>query len=136
VAQVLGLLFNMLMALTAHNIGTTKRKLPQLRKPKKGKRVFQNVRKQKQPAHGLNMWDVGTKIHIPRKDGGDGSRLLTEKEWKNPNIFVRRGHWRRQAYGPKRALRRLKWILPHLVRHGIVDADEKVLGHDYIVSDK
>ena len=44
------------------------------------------------------------------------------------DILVR-GHWRNQAHGSKRQLRRLTWIEPHVRRQ----TDETPLGHDYVV---
>lgn len=41
-----------------------------------------------------------------------------------------RGHWRNQAHGPGRSLRRLRWIAPH-VRGGHLDGP--ALGHNYEV---
>ncbi len=42
-----------------------------------------------------------------------------------------RGHWRRQAYGPGRELRKIIWIAPH-VRHK--DLDTALHGHTYVLS--
>lgn len=41
-----------------------------------------------------------------------------------------RGHWRNQAYGPSRSLRRLQWIEPHEKGKGI---QEEAKGRDYVV---
>lgn len=45
-----------------------------------------------------------------------------------------RGTWVHQPYGPRRALRKLRWRIPH--RRGVVKAGEEVHGHIYLpVSD-
>ncbi len=44
----------------------------------------------------------------------------------------RRGHWRRQAFGPGRSLRKLIWVMP--VRVGAKTADDDDTGHLYLVS--
>lgn len=44
----------------------------------------------------------------------------------------RRGHWRRTPYGPGREHRRLKWIMPTLVRRDAPDTHDPA-GHLYIV---
>ncbi len=43
----------------------------------------------------------------------------------------RRGHWRRQAHGEGRALRKLIWLMPTLVKPGGADGDD--IGHIYTV---
>jgi len=45
----------------------------------------------------------------------------------------RRGHWRNQAHGPARSLRKLIWVMPVLVGANHRD-DEPVTGHLYLVS--
>jgi hypothetical protein len=42
------------------------------------------------------------------------------------------GHWRRQAFGPGRSLRKLIWVMP--VRVGVKDTDDGDTGHLYLVS--
>ncbi len=44
----------------------------------------------------------------------------------------RRGHWRRQAFGPARSLRKLIWVMP--VKVGSRDPDDGDTGHLYLVS--
>lgn len=46
-----------------------------------------------------------------------------------PSAHWRRGHWRRQAYGPRASQRRLIWVMPTLVGHKT--ADDEPLGHIY-----
>lgn len=46
----------------------------------------------------------------------------------------RRGHWRRQAHGEGRALRKLIWLMPTLVRGDVGAAAEQVPGHIYQVA--
>ena len=38
----------------------------------------------------------------------------------------RRGHWRRQAYGPKMSLRKLKWLRPTRVLGGAISEEPRV----------
>lgn len=52
---------------------------------------------------------------------GDGERAT---HW-------RRGHWRRQPFGPGRMLRKLVWVMPVLVGAG--SEDENAPGHVYLV---
>lgn len=42
-----------------------------------------------------------------------------------------RGHWRNQAHGPGRTLRKMIWVMPYLVGDG---AEEQPPGHLYLVS--
>jgi hypothetical protein len=51
-------------------------------------------------------------------------------KWELAYKTVVRGHWRNQAHGPGRALRRPKWIQPHTRGP---DFSEKVAGHVYTV---
>jgi hypothetical protein len=44
----------------------------------------------------------------------------------------RRGHWRRQAFGPARSLRKLIWVMP--VKVGSRDTADGDTGHLYLVS--
>lgn len=43
----------------------------------------------------------------------------------------RRGHWRNQAHGQGRQLRRLVWIMPMLIHADALAADEEIPGHIY-----
>ena len=44
----------------------------------------------------------------------------------------RRGHWRNEAFGPARSLRKLIWVMP--VRVGSRSAEDDDTGHLYLVS--
>lgn len=46
-------------------------------------------------------------------------------------IHWRRGHWRRQAYGPGRTLRKLIWLMPALI--GAKEDETPDTGHLYLV---
>ena len=50
----------------------------------------------------------------------------------HPVTHWRRGHWRNQAHGPGRSLRKLIWLMPMLV--GNNQSDEPESGHLYRVS--
>jgi hypothetical protein len=49
-----------------------------------------------------------------------------------PGLHWRRGHWRNQAHGPARALRKLIWVMPMMV--GLTPGEEPESGHLYLVS--
>lgn len=61
--------------------------------------------------HGLGY----TKIHICGVRPADGNTSSTMGH-AGRNAHWRRGHWRHQAHGRGRDLRRLQWIKPTLVR--------------------
>ena len=50
----------------------------------------------------------------------------------HPVTHWRRGHWRNQAHGPGRSLRKLIWVMP--MRVGYNQPDEPESGHLYRVS--
>ena len=49
-----------------------------------------------------------------------------------PGLHWRRGHWRNQAHGPARGLRKLIWVMPMMV--GLKLGEEPERGHLYLVS--
>lgn len=49
-----------------------------------------------------------------------------------PSTHWRRGHWRNQAFGPARTLRKLIWVMPVMV--GAKNSQEPEFGHLYLVS--
>jgi hypothetical protein len=60
------------------------------------------------------IFDVGRPVKLDARiraaltgTGGDG------QGWKVAQRFIVRGHWRNQAHGEKRALRKRLWIEPH-----------------------
>lgn len=75
-----------------------------------------------------NTWIVGTNVIFdPRvKNLAESGREGQSLRFKS----LVRGHWRQQAHGEGRKLRRLLWIEPH-VRGG--DLPGKVLGHNYSI---
>lgn len=64
--------------------------------------------------HERPMYDVGRTVKL---DGGLRKALLEStgdrERWHVSQRFVVRGHWRNQAYGEGRQLRRRQWIEPH-----------------------
>lgn len=61
--------------------------------------------------------NVGSAIKLP-KGLREAARAYCQKgkrpeAWKLQSRYTVRGHWRRQAHGEKRSLRRLMWIEPH-----------------------
>jgi hypothetical protein len=71
---------------------------------------------------------VGTKVVFGREAPGMPSGTGQERSAQTFRSLVR-GHWRRQAHGPERALRKMIWIQPHS-RGGDAGA---VFGHDYVI---
>jgi hypothetical protein len=64
--------------------------------------------------HDRPLFDVGRTVKL---DGGLRKALLESagdrERWHVSQRFVVRGHWRNQAYGEGRQLRRRQWIEPH-----------------------
>ncbi len=59
-------------------------------------------------------------------------RELEQRIGQQHGVHWRRGHWRRQAHGPARALRKLIWVMPVMV--GLKPGEEPETGHLYLVS--
>jgi|GEM_PF-2346732 len=77
-------------------------------------------------------------IHLCGMEFRDGSRSSsqgTHEEAEGETAFTWvRGHWRSQAHGPKRGLRRLQWTMPFRRRVGKnAGAPEGGPGHIYLV---
>lgn len=70
----------------------------------------------------------GRRISEQRSEKG-----LDRPEDKQVATHWRRGHWRNQAFGPKRALRKLIWVMPTLIGSKS-DKDEPDSGHIYLLS--
>lgn len=66
----------------------------------------------------------GTTLSARRNRHGRSSGRRARPHW-------RRGHWRRQPFGEKRALRKLIWVMPVMVQHG---GEGEADGHLYLVS--
>lgn len=98
-----------------------------LQRQKKGRK--KNA-KQIQKLKSEKVWLVGTKVQFdPRiRQLAEGGKKGGGQKLRYKSLV--RGHWRRQAYGPKWSLRKLRWIEPH-VRGG--DLPGQVLGHEYEV---
>ena len=66
--------------------------------------------------YGPMSWVVGKDLvlpHVLREAARDYSRRgKLPTQWRITKRFVVRGHWRWQAHGTKRALRRRRWIAP------------------------
>jgi hypothetical protein len=103
-------------------------KVAKLKKKAKTKKLRKVEKARITRMEGERHWLVGSRVKIDPTlkravlDGvkGKGSQLRFKS--------LVRGHWRNQAYGPGRTLRRLIWIEPH-VRGG--DLEGEVLGHQY-----
>jgi len=79
----------------------------------------------------IDVVTVGSSVHITH-DFRQAYRNGTLKTFtiSSPHWVVR-GHWRNQAHGPERSLRRMTWIEPYSKGKGVV---EEVVGRDYHVS--
>ena len=78
-----------------------------VRKKKKGQKV------QKTKPKGATIWVVGSNIKLDAKVIEDARSLVPGRGFSIKRRFTVRGHWRNQAHGPKRALRKKLWIQPH-----------------------
>ena len=56
-------------------------------------------------ARSVKVVDLRRLAHRP-SEPGDGERAYTHR-------WIVRGHWRQQAHGPRRSLRRTTWVPPH-----------------------
>ncbi len=66
----------------------------------------------KKTQHGVEFWSpnvIGRLYQITRQGPESGEVGVS------PRMHWRRGHWRRQAYGPQHSLRRDQWIEPMLI---------------------
>lgn len=75
-------------------------------------------RKKKARAASYALWDVGRNVEKLRRRSSATDILV-------------RGHFRRQAYGPERALRKVIWIEPHIR----LPTGEEAPGHEYEVTE-
>lgn len=67
----------------------------------------------KKTQHGTEFWYpnvIGRSYQIVRQVSG-----ATGESGISPRMHWRRGHWRKQPYGPQQSLRRDQWIEPMLV---------------------
>lgn len=78
-------------------------------------------------------WLVGSRVTIDHGLKRAVAEGLTGKGGKLRFKSLVRGHWRNQAHGPKRALRKMIWIVPH-IRGG--ELDGPLMGHSYDVKGK
>lgn len=68
-----------------------------------------------EPIEGLSKTEPHYRVGRPIKLGPQMRQLAEQHKgsaWKLAARFVVRGHWRMQAYGPARSLRRRQWIQP------------------------
>lgn len=70
---------------------------------------------------------AGTSVRLSN-DVRNALRSGTGANSKITYSFVVRGHWRNQAYGPKRSLRKRKWIEPFVKGR---DLATRIVGHTY-----
>lgn len=111
------------------HVGTEKAKKIKKKKAK-NKKARQKIKKHAQEARAERNWLVGSRVSVDprlkravsegRRDAGGKLRFKS----------LVRGHWRNQAHGPNRSLRKMIWISPH-VRGASLEGP--LLGHDYQV---
>jgi hypothetical protein len=70
---------------------------------------------------------VGGKVHLSTEER-DALRAADTRSVAYKSLV--RGHWRQQAHGPGRQLRRPTWIAPHVRQKGL---DQTLEAHDYAV---
>ena len=107
-----------------------KDEIDRITKGKKVKNLRQNIQGKVRSLNNDRTFRVGSNVpvipeiedYVLGKGTGTGNKLTYRT--------VVRGHWRDQAHGPGRALRRQKWIAPH-VRGA--DLPGPVVGHNYEV---
>lgn len=109
-------------------------KVRRLKKMKaKGKKARQRQKDQIAKVRAERNWLVGSRVTIDR----DLKKAVAEgKKGTGGKLRFKslvRGHWRNQAHGPGRTLRKMIWIEPH-VRGG--ELDGPLLGHSYDVKGK
>jgi hypothetical protein len=102
------------------------------RKKKKGgaiarNRILKTIRDLKHVPH----WLLGTNIVInPEAPAAPSGERPSSSGRKLTRPSITRGHWRNQPYGPKRSLRKLKWIAPFIRGAHLGEAPA---GHNYDV---
>lgn len=105
------LYINLCLYIAERGIGTPKQKQPKkIRNKAKARRVTK-----KKPGPEPQTWIIGQEVKVSPeviRAAKDTTGAKT-KGWKIRKRYVVRGHWRNQAYGAKRSLRRKKWIEPH-----------------------
>jgi hypothetical protein len=74
----------------------------------------------------------GTKTEPSTASTGSGPNEEAEEAVEHTDFTWVRGHWRRQAHGPGRALRTLRWLMPF--KRGINRPASDEHGHVYLVS--
>ncbi|AVQ00313.1 hypothetical protein C7S18_23740 (plasmid) [Ahniella affigens] len=76
-----------------------------------------------------------TRVHLCGKRLADvaSSSPATDAGERNVRPHWRRGHWRRQAYGEQRSLRKLIWLMPLLVHRDAGSNAPEPAGHIYRV---
>ena len=90
-------------------------------------RALESVRPAERQRANAKLLDQG---YVPIYFLRDENRVRTPAEQTGREVSThwRRGHWRRQAAGPGRATRLLRWIRPTLVR---ADKGDATTGHIY-----
>jgi hypothetical protein len=88
-------------------------------RPPKQRPKRRYTRRSKQRAKELEpeVWVFGKHIPIIREinEAGRAAGGTSKKQWVLKKSYVRKGHWRRQPYGPGRSLRKIIWIKPTAV---------------------
>ena len=110
---------NLLLYITSQSDVTKQRKsLGTIKDKGKGK-------KRKRPLSEVEEWVVGTEVKL------DTSSRESFRKGASSTIsysFIVRGHWRNQAHGPNRELRKRIWIKPFVKGK---DLSRRIMGHTY-----
>jgi hypothetical protein len=98
---------------------------------KKRKNLRSSVRQKIERLEQDRIFDIGTSVVIDQ----EFKSYVTTGKGTGASLSYRvlvRGHWRNQAHGPGRALRRMKWIEPHI--RG-AELPTQIVGHTYEVKE-
>ena len=91
--------------------------------------------KQRQPnASGDTVYPLGREIKLPSQLKSVYSKDIEgddEEKWKIRNRFMVRGHWREQAHGTGRSMRKRIWIQPHWKGPTTGEELERIYGVDF-----
>ena len=102
------LLSNLCLYIAMHGLGTKQRRYTKGQKSLGSKQGGRPV---------IEVWRVGKEIKLSPQMRAAALALFSTRTknagWQLAKRFTVRGHWRQQAHGPSRSLRRRVWIKPH-----------------------
>lgn len=99
---------------------TAERDFRKKKSKKRPKRRYTKREKARAKELEPEVWIFGKHVPIVREidEAGRAAGGTSKKRWVLKKSYVRRGHWRRQPYGPGRSLRKRIWIKPTPVGAG------------------